>query len=123
MSQHYVNDVFISYTHRGAVQKWVQYLYELLEDWLPYYLPYPPKIFIDFDIEAGTEWPTRLQRELKMSRCMLAVLSPVYFQSKWCLAEFESFRDREVILTYGQNRIQLALSIQYYLQVLQNICL
>src|SRR6266487_2467709 len=86
MFQHYVNDVFISYTHWGAVQKWVQYLYELLEDWLPYYLPYPPKLFIDFEIEAGTEWPSRLQRELKMSRCMLAVLSP------------ESFRHREAIL-------------------------
>ena len=98
MTQHYVNDVFISYTHWGAVKKWVPYLYELLEDWLPYYLSYSPKIFIDFDIEAGTEWPTKLQRELKMSRCMLAVLSPVYFRSNWCLAEFESFRNREAIL-------------------------
>jgi hypothetical protein len=98
MSQFYVNDVFISYTHRGAVQKWTQYFYELLEDWLPNYLPYQPKIFIDWEIEGGTEWPAELQSELKSSRCMLAIWSPVYFLSKWCMAEFESFRDREKML-------------------------
>jgi TIR domain len=99
MTQNYTNDVFVSYRHQGAVLKWVKnYFHELLEDWLPNYLDYQPKIFIDWQIETGSEWPSALRRELKLSRCLLAIWSPVYFTSAWCNAEFESFRDREKLL-------------------------
>jgi hypothetical protein len=100
MSQSYVNDVFISYSHQGAVHKWVhQHLYGLIQDWLPNYLPYQPKIFIDEEeIKPGTQWPPKLRRELKMSRSLLAIWSRSYFDSHWCTAEFESFRARENML-------------------------
>jgi TIR domain-containing protein len=109
MTQDYKNDVFISYTHLGAVYNWIPYLYDLLEDWLPYHLSYKPKIYIDRRIEAGTHWPSELQHELKMSRCLLAIWSPVYFNSSWCIAELESFRARERLLGIGKGQKTLGL--------------
>lgn len=94
----YIHDVFISYRHESPVRDWVlAHFYELLKGWLPQYMPvdHKPEIFIDADIETGTEWPAMLRRELQRSRCLLTIWSPVYFQSEWCLAEFHSFRERE----------------------------
>jgi len=109
MTQDYRNDVFVSYTHLGAVYNWIPYLYELLEDWLPYHLSYKPKIFVDRQLETGTHWPSELQQELKVSRCLLAIWSQVYFNSPWCIAELESFRARERLLGIGKGQKTLGL--------------
>jgi TIR domain len=109
MTQDYKNDVFVSYTHLGAVYKWVPYLYDLLEDWLPYHLSYKPMIYIDRQLETGIHWPSELQQELKVSRCLLAIWSQVYFNSPWCIAELESFRAREHLLGIGKGQKTLGL--------------
>jgi hypothetical protein len=109
MTQDYKNDVFVSYTHLGAVYEWIPYLYELLEAWLPYDLSYKPKIYIDRQLETGTHWPSELQQELKVSRCLLAIWSKVYFKSPWCIAELESFRARERLLGIGKGQSTLGL--------------
>src|SRR5258708_19860004 len=94
----YTYDVFISYRHETPVLEWVlEHFYYLLKAWLPQYMPveHKPRIFIDTQIETGFQWSIKLQNELKRSRCLISVWSPVYFQSDWCKAEFASFEERE----------------------------
>ncbi len=85
----YTYDVFISYRHETPVLEWVlEHFYYLLKAWLPQYMPvdHKPRIFIDTQIETGFQWSIKLQNELKRSRCLISVWSPVYFQSDWCKA-------------------------------------
>lgn len=101
MSHDYEYDIFISYRHQGPAYSWVkEYFHPMLEQWLPEHVPvtHEPKIFIDSQIETGAEWPATLRHALKTSRCVLPVLSPQYFRSKWCLAELASIKKREEIL-------------------------
>jgi hypothetical protein len=99
MSSEYEWDVFISYRHRQPVLDWMKYhFYDLLSERLPEYLPYDPKIFIGWDIEVGSAWPSKLRHALKNSRCLVAVLSAEYFRSRWCLAEWHSMKERECLL-------------------------
>jgi hypothetical protein len=102
MSLDYEYDIFISYRHKGPAFSWVtEYFYPMLEQWLPEHVPvtYEPRIFIDSQIETGAEWPAKLRHALKTSRCVLPVLSPEYFRSRWCCAEFESIKKREELLS------------------------
>ena len=57
-----------------------------------------PCIFVDENIETGAEWPVELASALKKSCCLLAVWTPPYFRSRWCLAEWQSMREREKLL-------------------------
>ncbi len=53
-------------------------------------------MFVDEEsVETGDHWPEKLQHALKSSRCMVCLWSPEYFQSSWCVSEWESFRERE----------------------------
>lgn len=93
----YEYDVFLSYRRSPLVATWVhQFLKPLLKSWLAQSLPYEPTFFIDTDeIEVGDEWPERLQSALARSRVLLAVLSPDYFRSAWCIPEWNWIRSRE----------------------------
>jgi hypothetical protein len=101
MPQDYAYDIFISYRHKGPAYSWVtEYFHPLLEQWLPESVPveYDVKIFIDSQIETGAEWPAKLRQALRTSRCLLPILSPEYFRSKWCQAELQTMRQREQVL-------------------------
>ena len=101
MPQDYDYDIFISYRHKGPAYSWVtEYFHPLLEQWLPESMPveYDAKIFIDSQIETGAEWPAKLRQALRTSRCLLPILSPEYFRSKWCQAELQTMRQREHLL-------------------------
>src|SRR5215469_11356926 len=101
MPQDYDYDIFISYRHKGPAYSWVtEYFHPLLEQWLPEFVPveYDVKIFIDSQIETGAEWPAKLRQALRMSRCLLPILSPEYFRSQWCQAELQTMRQREQLL-------------------------
>ncbi len=98
MASGYQYDVFVSYRHKQPVLDWLKYnFYPLLERWLPECMPidHEPKIFIDWSIETGSDWPTVLCQALKQSRCLLPIWSPQYFRSKWCLAELYTMLERE----------------------------
>lgn len=100
MAEDYVYDVFVSYRHKPPVLDWVRnHFFPLLDMWLPNVMPVKPEIFIDLEeIEIGSAWPARLRQGLRQSRCVLAVWSPEYFRSEWCLAEWETIRERERLL-------------------------
>lgn len=93
----YEHDVFISYRRRDPVLTWVrEHFAPLIERWLPEALPQEPAIFRDEDsIDTGDAWPEKLRRGVLRTRLLVAVFSPGYFRSPWCLAEFESMLERE----------------------------
>ena len=53
-------------------------------------------IFLDFDsdhgIQVGEPWEQRLYREISRCTVMLLALSPAWFESKWCFAEYTQAR-------------------------------
>lgn len=57
-----------------------------------------PRVFLDKTMERGVHWPSRLQKALLRSKVMVPVLSPPYFASRWCMAEWESMAAREELL-------------------------
>jgi hypothetical protein len=92
----YRYDLFVSYSHRGSVLEWLRnHFHSTLLECLADVMPRDPEVFIDFQQETGVHWPFNLQQALHESRFMLAVLSPPYFRSPWCLAEWETMRKRE----------------------------
>ncbi|GAA5167488.1 MULTISPECIES: toll/interleukin-1 receptor domain-containing protein [Amycolatopsis] len=93
----YEYDVFLSYRRKGGtVPAWVRThfhprLAELLDD----YLDHEAKIFFDDQVPAGTAWPLEVRNALQRAKVLVAVCSPKYFSSEWCLAEWHSMARRE----------------------------
>lgn len=46
------------------------------------------------DVLPGMRIPEKVATGLKAARCLLAMVSPAYFRSPYCLAEWESFKTR-----------------------------
>lgn len=96
--------------------QWVEnHFYPELQAWLPTHLPRDPKIFVDLDIEVGSQWPEKLCQALRGSRYMVAIWTPDYFRSPWCRAELATMRERAVQLGMGTelNPDGLVYPIQY----------
>ncbi|MFD5825498.1 TIR domain-containing protein [Lentzea sp. NPDC060358] len=97
----YEYDVFLSYTRRGGGDVWVrEHFHRALKEWLGNEMADEPRIFVDWSQKTGVSWPDNLERALLRSKVMIAVLSPPYFRSEWCLAEWESMLDRHRTLGY-----------------------
>lgn len=95
-------DVFISYSHSAAVEAWVKnHLYPQLKKWLDESLPEKSKVFVDYDMPVGVTWPAVLRHKLAHAKCLVAVLSPPYFRSNWCLSEWKTMEQREVVAGLG----------------------
>jgi hypothetical protein len=94
----YIWDVFISYRHSHPVGPFVQKVFRtLFHGWLTEALNVlDARVFIDESaMGAGDPLPPTLAYHLRKSRCMVAICSPSYFISPWCLSEWESFSERE----------------------------
>lgn len=101
MAEGYQYDVFISYRRRPFIQDWVRnHFHPLLEQWLPEHHHSSTKIFVDDGIETGDSWPDALRQAIAVSRCLVAVWSPGYFRSPWCLAELHTMLARESVLGF-----------------------
>jgi hypothetical protein len=110
----YEYDVFVSYRRTGNVQKWTSnHLVPRLRDCLEGELDHDPRVFFDTEQEAGTPWPENLMRALQRSRLLLAIWSPPYFRSRWCLAEWKTITAREQVLGGGQESLALTYPIRY----------
>jgi hypothetical protein len=96
----YRYDVFFSYRREPQTQDWVARVVGTLRYWLRQELADDhSEIFWDYNgIDVGDRWPAALSRALRGSKCMVCLWSPAYFQSRWCVSEWESFRKRERIL-------------------------
>jgi TIR domain len=106
-------DLFVSYKHDEAGHRlmtpWVERLLEHVRFWLRQALGgVPARVFFDTEaIEVGTGWPDELRHGIRHSRCLLPILSPEYFQSRWCLAEWTSFVARRRLLPARANHVIL----------------
>lgn len=99
----YTWDVFISYRRTHNVAGWVQnHLGPVLERCLEDQMDHPPRVFVDDKLEIGAYWPEELADVLSTSRYLLAVWSPPYFTSRWCVAEWQTMREREKLLGIPQ---------------------
>jgi hypothetical protein len=92
----YEYHVFVSYNRSGDVGEWVlNHFHPLLLRRLETVLADEPAVFIDKDIDVGSAWPQKLADALHHSCCMVAIWTPSYFRSGWCVAEWETIRERE----------------------------
>jgi len=100
----YKHHVFVSYARSGDIPGWLHtHFVPVLTNRLEAILDEDPDIFVDQKIEVGTDWPDVLDEALNQSCCMIAVWSPKYFRSKWCLAEWETMLAREEKLGLKSN--------------------
>jgi hypothetical protein len=92
---------FVSYSRVGDVPSWLRWHFlPVLRNCLAGMMVEDPQIFIDEQIDTGSEWPRTLAEALHRSCSLIAIWTPSYFRSKWCLAEWYSFRHREEALGY-----------------------
>jgi hypothetical protein len=106
----YKYDLFISYCRYGSVQKWLlnhfyKKLCECLDD------QYGPRlrVFMDREMERGEHWPFSMQNALRHSKIMIQMLTPKYFESRWCMAELRSMEAREQLLGLAGSEISQGL--------------
>jgi hypothetical protein len=95
----YRYDVFVSYTWRvRRAQQWVRdVLHPPLTEFLELEAKISPdRVFLDERaVRPGMDVETKVHDALRDSRMLLAVLSPQYFDSGWCLTEFHTMLDRQ----------------------------
>ncbi len=97
----YEYDVFVSYKRDPLFGGWLK------EHFLPLFQSLVTQdiyarckrrakgIFFDEKaLKPGDPWPSDLVDAICRSRCMVAMCSPLYFDSEWCLSELHSFLDR-----------------------------
>jgi hypothetical protein len=95
----YEFEVFLSYARSETEGQWVRnHFAQQLELRLNDVSRDRVRISWDVEIESGVSWPDELKRRLRHSRLLVAVWSPQYFRSRWCMAEWRSFREREAAL-------------------------
>ncbi|MFC5289892.1 TIR domain-containing protein [Actinokineospora guangxiensis] len=95
----YKFDVFISYARRGSVQKWLlNHFHDKLVECLADQLAPAPKVYVDRTMPRAVHWPSNLRNALRHSKIMLQLLTPPYFESPWCMAEWRSMKERQRVL-------------------------
>ena len=116
----YLWDVFLSYSFKTDVKEWVKNKFvkkfvDDLESNLIQHGLYPPpaRVYVaPREMKPGEIWPTALQEALKRSKVLVAICSPHYFVSGWCISEWNTFLKRapELIvplLYYGTDQYLL----------------
>lgn len=90
----YQYDVFISY--RSTSREWLRELFlPTFRHFLEEEVGKDVRIFVDWhDIKTGNAWNERLRNGLLYSKCLVSLLLPTYFESKWCKKEFAVFEHR-----------------------------
>jgi MinD-like ATPase involved in chromosome partitioning or flagellar assembly len=93
----YKYDVFISHARDEFTSVWVRERFlPTLKRCLTLEIPREVNIFLDFqEIRASSVWSQQITDAIIHSRVCVAIFTPRYFRSAWCLAEFVSFRSRE----------------------------
>lgn len=112
----YLYDVFISYERDGLTTGWIkEHFLPLLRTWLrntvrdvtgrPAGSIFFDKALVDPDfpddlklsvsgIAPGDNWEDGLRKGLRLSRCLIGIWNPPYFDSQWCNIEWQSFERR-----------------------------
>jgi hypothetical protein len=98
----YTYDIFVSYRRERSgrenlIAPWLGRVVRTIEHYVGLELgDCNPRVFFDQEsIEVGENWPERLREALLKSKCLLPIWTPQYFNSRWCMAEWQSFVARE----------------------------
>lgn len=95
----YKYEVFISYSSCGSAPKWLlNHFHPKLKECLADQIAPAPRVFLDKTMSRGVEWSEELRRALHHSKILIALLSPPYFESPWCMAELRTMHAREKML-------------------------
>jgi hypothetical protein len=98
----YEYDVFLSYSRGSDAGSWVrEHFFRAFSGALDNAMPRTANVFVDWRQETGVAWPQNLAKALLTSRILVPVLSPPYFRSRWCMAEWETMARREQLLGLG----------------------
>jgi MinD-like ATPase involved in chromosome partitioning or flagellar assembly len=88
-------DVFVSYAQAGSVlSEWNRRFVATTQHLVGAELGRPVQFFVDLEDPAEARLDEQRER-LRRSRALLAILTPQYLASSWCLAEWQAFEDRE----------------------------
>lgn len=91
--------MFISYSRRGSVQKWLlNHFHQKLLDCLADQFAPAPRVYVDRSMPRGVHWPSELENALRHSKIILPLLTPYYFESSWCMAELRNMQERQRVL-------------------------
>lgn len=91
-----MSEIFLSYAHRDDLlpEGWVKQTKKLLQLRLDQlYGKSANKIFIDYERKGNQELPVLIRSQLKKAKVLLSVVSPSYFESKWCRREIDIFHE------------------------------
>lgn len=101
----YRYDAFFSYKRASESNDWHKKVLDTLVHWLKQELRRDSvRIFIDTeDIRAGSRWRSQLVDSLRTSKCVVCIWSPLYFESRWCRSEWQSFVKRGQL--YNRNLV------------------
>lgn len=103
MADDYKYDVFMSAASESPVSEWVDnHFLGMLRSHLSNEMADAPKVFWYKEQVTGVDWKKNLKKVLCHSRILVAILSPHYFRSDWCMSEFHSVVEREKILGLGE---------------------
>jgi hypothetical protein len=92
----YASDIFVSYSRLPKWPDWVRdWFRPLLEYRVGTELGRKVEVFVDQDLEDGSDWPLALAQKLAESRVLLPLFSRLYVNSKWCRAELSHMFARE----------------------------
>ncbi len=95
----YQYDAFFSYKRDLESDEWHRRVKEKLTYWLRQELQRADvRIFFDTEeIRTGAQWRLKLAESLRRSKVLVCLWSPLYFRSPWCVSEWQSFVQREVL--------------------------
>jgi len=92
----YRYDIFISYVRAPFMGPWMHnHFFPKLKARLGEISPLRPEIFCDEKMDDGVNLTQELKNTLRDSAVLVSVWSADYFRSRWCMAEWESFRKRD----------------------------
>jgi hypothetical protein len=90
-------DVYVSYKHDSFTDEWLRSFLKSLELVTEMIRGRPVRFYLDYrEIEVGSEWADQTAIALAKSKLLLAVITPPYWKSSWNVAEWKTFRQREL---------------------------
>lgn len=111
----YTHDIFLSVKSDAIFGEWISTIFFPLfetyvrQDIIAACKRAPTEIFYYREsLKVGDPWPDDLRQGIQNSRVAVALCSPEYFYSEWCLTEFHSFWERG---KSKQARVLLPVSI------------
>lgn len=99
---------FISYKHPPSSAPSTHFYNEFVRAFrsrLEEYLTSHERTYCDTTLEPGESYPSVLAERLCQSACLIAVLTPDYANSAWCLAEWEAMERLEARRLGGQREL------------------